>query len=55
MYLHFGLGSATSVDKVEVTYPSKPKTTVTFKGPFKTNQRLWVTDDGTVHKGWGPK
>jgi hypothetical protein len=55
MYLHFGLGTATSVDKVEVTYPGKPKTTVTFKGPFKTEQRLWVYDDGTVTKGWAPK
>ena len=55
MYLHFGLGAATSVDKVEVTFPGKPKNTVTFKGPFATNQRLWVYDDGTVTKGWAPK
>ncbi len=55
MYLHFGLGAAASVDKVEVSFPGKTPTKVTYKGPFTTNQRLWVYDDGTVTKGWAPK
>jgi len=53
MYLHFGLGTATSVDKIKVDFPGKPKTTVTYTGPYKANQRIWVYDDGTVKKGWG--
>ena len=52
MYLHFGLGAATTVDKIVVDFPGKPKTTVTYTGPYKTNQRIWVYDDGTVKKGW---
>ena len=53
MYLHFGLGSATSVDQISVAFPGAGS--VTYKGPFKADQRVWVYEDGKVFKGWAPK
>jgi hypothetical protein len=53
MYLHFGLGAATSVSEVSVTYPGGK--TVKASGPFTSNQRIWVYEDGKVSKGWAPQ
>jgi hypothetical protein len=53
LYLHFGLGTATKVDEIGVAFPGKAA--VTYKGPFATDQRVWVYQDGTTHKGWPPK
>jgi hypothetical protein len=53
MYLHFGLGDATSVGPIEVTFPGG--TTVTFDGPFDADQRLWLRESGTVYRGWAPE
>lgn len=50
--LHFGLGGAQSVGDIEVDFPGAGK--VVFKGPFEAGQRLWLFEDGSVHKGWGP-
>jgi hypothetical protein len=50
--LHFGLGSATTVDTISVTYPGG--TTVKHSGPFSADQRVWVYEDGTTHLGWAP-
>ncbi len=52
LYLHFGLGEASGVDRVEVDYPGAG--TVTFEGPFDVDQRLWVMEDGTTATGWAP-
>ena len=52
-YLHFGLGPATSVDSISVTYPGGKK--VDFAGPFTADQRVWVYEDGTTYLGWAPK
>jgi FG-GAP-like repeat/ASPIC and UnbV len=53
MYLHFGLGSTNSVSGIEVLFPGAIK--VTYNGPFAADQRLWLYEDGSVHKGFGPK
>ena len=53
LYLHFGLGAENCVAHAEVTFPGGKK--VTFAGPFGADQRLWLHEDGTVHKGWAPK
>jgi hypothetical protein len=52
MYLHFGLGSATSVDAISVVFPGGKL--VTYAGPFAVDQRVWVYEDGTTHPGWAP-
>ncbi len=52
MYLHFGLGDATSVSSIEVTFPGGAR--VTYAGPFDADQRLWLMEDGAVHEGWAP-
>ena len=50
LYLHFGLGDAASVDRLEVLYPGGGL--VAYEGPFEADQRLWVYEDGTVTPGW---
>ena len=50
--VHFGLGTVKTIDKVELTWPGGTKTT--FTGPFEADQRLWLSHDGSVHKGWAP-
>jgi hypothetical protein len=52
MYLHYGLGAATTVDSVVVDFPGGA--TVTFTGPFDADQRLWLYEDGTMTEGWAP-
>lgn len=52
LFLHFGLGEASGVDRVEVDFPGAG--TVTFDGPFDVDQRLWVVEDGTTATGWTP-
>lgn len=52
LYLHFGLGNATSVDEIRVTFPGKK--TLTYAGPINADQRVWLHADGTHHTGWGP-
>jgi hypothetical protein len=52
MYLTFGLGSALTVDEIEVFYPGG--TTVAVTGPIDANQRVWIEADGTVTYGWTP-
>ena len=47
---HFGLAEAASVDTIEVDFPGGK--TVTYDGPFDTNQRLWLHEDGAVVPGW---
>jgi len=52
MYLHFGLGDATSAGPIAITFPGGE--TVTFDGPFDADQRLWLHESGTIHSGWSP-
>ena len=52
LYLHFGLGAATSVDEISVAYPGGKS--VKYAGPFKADQRVWVYEDGKTVKGWAP-
>jgi hypothetical protein len=52
LYLHFGLGGATEVSEIRVTYPAAGE--VAYAGPFAVDQRVWVYEDGTVHLGWAP-
>ncbi|MBI5478002.1 MAG: CRTAC1 family protein [Deltaproteobacteria bacterium] len=52
LYLHFGLGSATSVEAVNVVFPGGKL--VSYAGPFTVDQRLWVFEDGSTHLGWAP-
>ncbi len=49
---HFGLGTAESVDSIEVRWIGAD--VKTYKGPFAANQRLWVYHSGKVQKGWKP-
>lgn len=51
LYLHFGLGQAQSVDRIEVHFPGDAQPTV-FEGPFDPNQRLWLYQSGRVERGW---
>jgi len=53
LYLHFGIGSATSVSEISVTFPGAK--TVKYSGPFAADKRVWVYEDGKTHVGWGPK
>lgn len=50
LYVHFGLADAATIDRVEVLYIGGGL--VTYDGPFDTDQRLWVYEDGTVTPGW---
>jgi hypothetical protein len=50
IYLHFGLGDATSVDEIRVVFPGGDE--AVYAGPFDADQRLWVYEDGTVLPGW---
>jgi hypothetical protein len=52
MYLHFGLGAATTVDEVRIYYPGGAQTT--FTGPFDVDQRLWLYESGNMTAGWAP-
>ena len=52
MYLHFGLGAATSADAISVTFPGGK--VVDFAGPFAADQRVWVYEDGSASLGWTP-
>ncbi len=51
LYLHFGLGDATSVDQIEVVFPGG--NTVTYPGPINVDQRVWLFEDSTTAQpGW---
>ena len=50
LYVHFGLGDASTVDAAEVSFPAGE--TVRFSGPFESNQRLWLYEDGRVEQGF---
>lgn len=49
--LHFGLGDTQSVDRMEVRFPGSAAPVV-FQGPFESDQRLWLYEDGTSTPGW---
>lgn len=51
-FLHFGIGEATAIDRVEVTWPGG--TTTTVDGPIDAGQRVWIQPDGAHHLGWAP-
>lgn len=50
MYLHFGLGDATQIDRIEVDFPGGG--TVVYTGPWDADQRLWLSEEGSVAAGW---
>ncbi len=50
LYLHFGLGSAPTVDEIVVVFPGGLE--ITYAGPFSADQRVWVYEDGTTALGW---
>jgi hypothetical protein len=52
MHLHFGLGTATSVEEIRVTFPGGKE--VVYAGPFAADQRVWVLEDGATAAGWAP-
>ena len=47
---HFGLGSASTIDEIAVSFPGGSQ--VTYDGPFSTDQRLWLVEDGSWSAGW---
>lgn len=52
LYLHYGLGMATTVDTIVVTFPGGAS--VTYAGPFDADQRLWLFQDQTTPvASWG--
>jgi hypothetical protein len=52
LYLSFGLGDATSVDQIVVTFPGGDQTSYT--GPIAADQRYWLTQgDTTPVASWG--
>lgn len=52
LYLSFGLGDATSVDQIVVTFPGGDQTT--YAGPIAADQRYWLTQgDTTPVASWG--
>jgi hypothetical protein len=53
MFLHFGLGAATSASEIKVAFPGGK--TVVYAGPIAADQRVWLFEDGTTHLGWAPK
>jgi hypothetical protein len=51
LYLHFGLGSATSVDSITVELPGG--TSVSYPGPIAVDQRVWLYENSTTAMpGW---
>ncbi|RLB45976.1 MAG: hypothetical protein DRI90_27845, partial [Deltaproteobacteria bacterium] len=51
LYLHFGLGDATSIDQIEVVFPGG--NTVLYPGPINADQRVWLFEDSTTAQpGW---
>lgn len=50
LYLHFGLGDATTVSEIRVVFPGGAE--VTYAGPFDADQRIWVYEDGATALGW---
>ncbi len=52
MFLHVGLGEATIVDQIVVSFPGGGE--VNFPGPHAADQRLWLFQNGTTHAGWSP-
>jgi hypothetical protein len=53
LYLHFGLGGATSVDEIRVTYPGGAEQV--FAGPIAIDQRVWLyQDEAAPLSGWAP-
>lgn len=50
--LHFGLGEASEVERIAVTWPGGATTVI--DGPIATDQRVWIWPDGTTHLGWEP-
>jgi hypothetical protein len=53
LYLHYGIGDATSVSSIEVTYPGGKQ--VSYNQSVAADQRVWFYEDGSIHLGWGPK
>lgn len=51
-FLHFGLGEATEISRLTVSFAGGE--TVSWEGPIAANQRLWASEDGTLHMGWAP-
>jgi len=51
--VHLGLGEHGSVDRIEIDFPGGER--VTYAGPFDADQRLWLSEDGTVQAGWVPQ
>jgi len=50
--LSFGLGAATSVDKISVVFPGGKK--IELAGPIAVDQRWWIYEDQTMKSGWSP-
>lgn len=50
MYLHVGLGAATSAGSIAVVFPGGEE--VIYTGPFEADQRLWLLEDGRAISGW---
>jgi hypothetical protein len=46
MYLHFGVGSAASVDEIRVVFPGGAE--VVYPGPIAADQRVWLYQDETT-------
>ncbi len=44
--VHFGLGDLLEIDAIEVDFPGTG--TTRYLGPFTTNHRLWLLEDGTI-------
>jgi hypothetical protein len=52
LYLHYGLGDATAVDEIVVTFPGGAS--VTYPGPLAVDKRLWLFQDDPVPvESWG--
>lgn len=49
-YLHFGLGTAASIDRIRVIFPGNAE--VVFTGPLEADRRYWLHQDGTLEEGW---
>ena len=52
LYLHFGLGDATTIDSIRVELPGG--SSVDYAGPFDADQRIWIMESGSTHLGWEP-
>ena len=52
LYLHFGLGDATTNDSIRVELPGG--SSVDYAGPFDADQRIWIMESGSTHLGWEP-